>query len=104
METQITYDYLEFHRELICLSMKFAKLSNQQRDVLKTLANQNNATNKEIATIIQISHGTASSVLSTLRVEGWIDSTTSGRNAFGFFVDEDVRTFVQWKLCEAELN
>jgi len=104
MQDYLTYDYLEFHRELICLSMKFAKLSNQQRDVLKTLANQNNATNKEIATIIQISHGTASSVLSTLRVEGWIDSTTSGRNAFWFFVDEDVRTFVQWKLCEAELN
>lgn len=104
METQITHDYLEFHRELICLSMKFAKLSNQQRDVLKTLANNNNATNKEIATIMKITHGSASSALSTLRLEGWIDSTASGRNAFWFLVDEDVRTFVQWKLCESEFN
>ncbi|MEG4596029.1 MarR family transcriptional regulator [Microcoleus sp. F8_C2] len=104
METQITYDYLESHRELICLSMKFAKLSNQQREVLKTLANKNNATNKEIATIMKTTHGTASSVLSTLRVEGWLDSTTSGRNAFWFFIDENVKTFVQWKLCEAEPN
>lgn len=96
MQTQITYDYMESNRELISLSMQFAKLSEQKREVLKTLAHNNNATNKEIAAIIKCSHATASSALSILRDEGWIDSQTSGRHAFWSFIDEDVKTFIQW--------
>jgi predicted transcriptional regulator len=97
MQTQITDDYLESNRELINLSMKFSKLSGLKKEVLKTLANNNNATNKEIATIMNVTHNTVSSALSTLRDEGWIDSKVSGRNAFWFFVDEDERNFIQWE-------
>jgi DNA-binding MarR family transcriptional regulator len=95
VQTPITCEYLKANRELIDLSMRFAKLSNQKRDVLKTLAENDNATNKEIATILGITENTVSATLFKLRSENWIDSKTVGRHAFWFFVDNEEKNFIK---------
>ena len=98
MQSQISYDNLEANRELIQLSIRFTRLSDRKKEVLRILAERDYRTNKEIAeAMINCSHNTASSVLGVLRDEAWLESEAYGRNAYWFFVDNRVKTFIQWE-------
>ena len=99
MQSQINYDNLEANRELIQLSIRFARLSDRKKEVLRILAEKDYRTNKELAeAMIDCSHNTASSILGVLRDEAWLESEAYGRNAYWFFVDNCVKTFIQWEL------
>lgn len=102
MQSQINYDRLEQNRELLQLSMRFAKLSDRKRKILKILAEKDYITNKEIALAIGCTHSITSSLLAMLRTEGWVESETHGRNAYWFFVDDSVKPFVLWERSQAQ--
>jgi transcription initiation factor IIE alpha subunit len=101
MESQAKYDNLNVNRELIQLSMKFAKLSTQKQKALQVLAEKDYITNKEIANLVGCNANTVGSVLNKLRNEGWIDSESHGRNAYWFFNDPNVKTFILWNYLES---
>jgi predicted HTH transcriptional regulator len=96
MQSQINYNNLDANRELIQLSMKFAKLSTQKQQTLHVLAEKDYITNKEIANLVGCNPNTIGSVLNKLKNEGWIDSESHGRNAYWFFNNPNVKTFVLW--------
>lgn len=103
MQSQINYDNFEQNRDLLQLSMRFAKLSDRKREILKILAEKDYITNKEIASVIGCSHSITSSLLAMLRNEQWIDSETHGRNAYWFFVDDSVKPFVLWERAQIKI-
>lgn len=103
MQSQLSYDNLEANRELIHLSMRFTRLSDRKKEVLRILAEKDYLTNKQIAEVIGCTHNTVSSFLSELRNEGWLESQAYSRNAYWFFVDDRVKTFIQWECQENDV-